>query len=307
MTITVDVTAAAAAVAGAYIDAVRVEELFVDQSYQRPVDMGRARKLAAAWDRRLAGVIEVSDRGQGQQPRYAVIDGQHRWGAARLRDPQAVLVASIHEGLSVAEGARLFDRLNRGAAPTLNMGSHWHARTGSGDPDVLAIEAVVTDLGLRIDSAPREGNVRCTATLEKLVALGGTDLARETLQLIVGVWELRLDAFDGPLVHAVGLIRHHLRDRIDPERLADTVLGVVRLALWTQLRRVATDPHRHRWGADGDHHHGALQQEPPCAEHSSPGQCAQFRWRRTQCPLASSPGPNRVSAKAIQVDLRGVL
>jgi hypothetical protein len=33
MTMTVDVTAAAAAVAGAYIDAVRVEELFVDQSY----------------------------------------------------------------------------------------------------------------------------------------------------------------------------------------------------------------------------------------------------------------------------------
>jgi hypothetical protein len=306
MTMTVDVTAAAAAVAGAYIDAVRVEELFVDQSYQRSVDMGRARKLVAAWDRRLAGVIEVGDRGQGQRPRYAVIDGQHRWGAARLRDRQALLVAGIHEGLSVAEEARLFDRLNRERRRPSTW-DHWHARTGSGDPDVLAIEAVVTDLGLRIAPAPREGNVRRTATLEKLVALGGTDLARETLQLIVGVWELRLDAFDAPLVHAVGLIRHHLRDRIDPERLADTLLGVVRLALRTQLRRVGTDPHRRRWGADGDHHHGALQQEPPCAGHSSPGQCAQFRWRRTQCPLASSHGPNRVSAKAIQVDLRGVL
>ena len=306
MTMTVDVTAAAAAVAGAYINAVRVEELFVDQSYQRPADMGRARTLAAAWDRRPAGVIEVSDRGQGQQPRYAVIDGQHRWEAARLRDPQALLVASIHEGLSVAEEARLFDRPNR-ERRRRSTWDHWHARTGSGDPDVLAIEEVVTDLGLRIDPAPREGNVRCTATLEKLVALGGTDLARETLQLIVGVWELRLDAFDGPLVHAVGLIRHHLRDRIDPERLADTLLGVVPLALRTQLRRVGTDPHRHPGVRMAITIMVALQQEPPCAGHSSPGQCAQFRWRRTQCPLASSHGPNRLSAKAIQVDLRGVL
>ena len=32
-----------------------VEELFVDDSYQRPADMARARRLAATWDRRLAG------------------------------------------------------------------------------------------------------------------------------------------------------------------------------------------------------------------------------------------------------------
>ena len=232
MTMTVDSTAAAVA-AGAYIDAVCVDELFVDTSYQRPVDMGRARKLATGWDRRLAGVIEISDRGPGSNPRYAVIDGQHRWEAARLRDPQALLVASIHEGLSVSAEARLFDRLNRERRRPSTW-DHWRARKAGADPQVLAIEGVVTSLGLQIHHAPKEGHVRCTATLEKLAALGGTDLVRETLELIVGVWDLRMDAFDAPIVHSIGLIHHHLRDRIDPERLADTLLGVAPLILRTQ-------------------------------------------------------------------------
>jgi hypothetical protein len=250
MTMTVDVTAATAVAAvGAYIDAVHADELFVDQSYQRPVDMGRARKLAAAWDRRLGRVIEFSDRGQGQHPRYAVIDGQHRWEAARRRDPQALLVASIHEKLSVADEARLFDRLNRERRRPSTW-DHRHARKGSGDPEVLAIEQVVSDLGLRIDAAPREGNMRCTATLERLAALGGVELVRETLQLIVGLWDLRLDAFDAPIVYSIGLIQHHLRDRIDAERLADALLGVIPLALRTHaaaLGETVTGPRVRGW------------------------------------------------------------
>ncbi|UJL32185.1 hypothetical protein HZU38_30865 (plasmid) [Mycolicibacterium vanbaalenii] len=229
----VEVSTAAVTARGSFIDALCVEELFVDPSYQRPTDMGRARTLAAAWDRRLAGVIEVSDRGEQQHPRYAVIDGAHRVEGARLRDPQSMVVASIHEGLSIAEEAALFDRLNRQRRRPSTW-DHWRARKVSGDATVTAIEAVVSELGLRIDPGPREGNVRCTATLEKLAALGGTDLVRETLQLILSVWDLRTDAYDAPIVHGVGLIQHHLRERIDPERLADTLLGVVPLALRTQ-------------------------------------------------------------------------
>ncbi|OOK65270.1 hypothetical protein BZL29_7711 [Mycobacterium kansasii] len=225
-------TPQAAANAGGYIDAVRVDELFVDESYQRAVDLGRARKLAAGWDRRLAGVIEISDRGPDRSPRYAVIDGQHRWEAARLRDPQASMVARVHEGLTVAEEARLFDRLNRERRRPSTW-DHWQARKASGDPEVLAIERIVTGVELQIHHAPKAGNVRCTATLEKLFALGGAELIRDTLELIFQVWDLRMDAYDAPIVHGIGLIQHYLRDRIDPERLADTLLGVVPPALRT--------------------------------------------------------------------------
>jgi hypothetical protein len=234
-----DVTTQARDARGTYIDALSVTELFVDATYQRQPDMRRARALAAAWDRKLAGVIEVSDRGAGVGPRYAVIDGQHRLLAAQLVSPPPMMVATIHEGLTVADEARLFDRLNRERRRPSTW-DHWRARRSAGDATVLAIEDTAAAVGrshqapLRIDNVPREGNVRCTATLEKLAALGGVELIRDTLDLIVDVWDVRQDAFDAPVVHGIGLVLHHLDAQIDLERLTDTLLGTVPLQLKTQ-------------------------------------------------------------------------
>ena len=101
MTTTLEVTSAAVAARGTYIDAVSVDELFVDDSYQRTLGAARCLQLAAGWDRRLGGMIEVSDRGEGQGPRYAIVDGQHRWAAAQSLDPAPMMIATIHEGLTV--------------------------------------------------------------------------------------------------------------------------------------------------------------------------------------------------------------
>jgi len=240
-----EVTPAASETRGTYIHALAVEELFVDGSYQRTPDMPRARKLAAGWDRKLAGVIEVSDREPDQQPRYAVIDGQHRWRAAQLLSAAPMMVATIHEGLSVAEEAALFDRLNRERRRPSTW-DHWRARKSAGDATVLAIEQVVAQLGqerdtdLRIDNVPREGNVRCTATLEKLAALGGVELVRDSLELVIDVWDTRQDGFDAPVVGGIGLVLHYLEERIDMERLTDTLLGVMPLQLKTQAAAMVT-------------------------------------------------------------------
>lgn len=238
-----EVTAAGRAARGTYIDAVAADDLFVDYAYQRPPDKGRARKLATGWDRKLAGVIEVSDRGPDQHPRYAVIDGQHRMLAVRELSPTSMMVATIHEGLTVEAEALLFDRLNRERRRPSTW-DHWRARKTAGDDVVLAIEAAVAEVGrahqveLRIDSAPREGNVRCTSTLEKLAALGGVELVRDTLDLIVDVWDIRQDGFDAPVVHGIGLVLHHLEEQIDLERLTDTLLGTMPLQLKTQAQAI---------------------------------------------------------------------
>jgi hypothetical protein len=60
-------------------------------------------------------VIEVSDRGSDEQPRYAIVDGQHRYAAAKLRDPNAVLVANIHTGLTARDEAHLFYEIDADA------------------------------------------------------------------------------------------------------------------------------------------------------------------------------------------------
>lgn len=205
-----------------YVAALPVAELFADDTYQRPLDPGRARRMGQQWDRRLAGIIEVADRGESTAPRYAVVDGRHRVAAAAHAGID-VLVANVHTGLTVADEARLFDRLNR-ERRRITTWDHWTARRAAGDPTVTAIEKAVAATGLVIDQAPKAGNVRCTATLEKLFALDGGDLITAVLNLVQQVWGRDVAGFDAPIVHGLGLVLFHLDAELDPQRLVESLL-----------------------------------------------------------------------------------
>jgi hypothetical protein len=215
-----------------YVTALAVDELFVDHTYQRDCEPARARAYARAWDRRLAGIIEVSDRGEHTRPRFAIIDGQHRWAAARLLPDPPQLVANVHENLCVAEEAILFDKLNR-SRKVVGAYGHWKARRAAGDEQVHAIEKVLVKHGLRVDPAPKDGNIGCLNVLEKIEKID-IALLDETFELIVSVWGKRRDAFDGPIVHGLALILHTLRTQVDVERLVDALLDVLPRQLVTQ-------------------------------------------------------------------------
>lgn len=133
-------TAAAVAANDVYVTAISTSEVFVDITYQRACDSLRARSMARDWNPRLVGIVEVSDRGPTSLPRYAIIDGQHRWAAAQRLDPRPMLVANVHVGLTVADEAKLFDQLNR-ARKKVNVFEHYKARLASGDWIIGRIQA----------------------------------------------------------------------------------------------------------------------------------------------------------------------
>lgn len=223
-----------------YVTTAGIDELFIDRvtndnpnGYQRELDAPRARKMAAGWDRRLVGIIEVSDRGEGSTPRYAVVDGQHRVEAARLLDEPPTLVVKVHTGLDRADEARLFDRLNRERRRPTTW-DHWHARRAAGDTTIRDIEAAVAEAGLEVRNQPTDGCVCCTSSLEKIHALGGPTLITKTLDLIVGVWGASSAAVDAPIVHGLALVLHYLSEPLDPERLAEALLDVIPRQLKTQ-------------------------------------------------------------------------
>lgn len=143
------------------------------------------------------------------------------------------LAAKAHEGSPVSDEARLLDRRPEQRILT-GTWDHWRARRSAGDETVVAIERVVTSLGLRIADAPQEGSVRCTATLEKLVNLGGPGLVEATLKVFLDVWGTQADAYNAPLVHGIGLILHHLGSQVDMEKLADTLIGHMPMSLTTR-------------------------------------------------------------------------
>lgn len=214
-----------------YIAALRADEIFADTTYQRVLDVPRARKMASTWDRRLAGILEVSDRGEDVSPRYAVLDGQHRWSAAKFLQTPPSLVANVHSGLSLADEAALFDRLNR-QRKQISTWDHWKARRAASDEHVLAIEAIISKHGLKVDPAPRDGHVGCTGTLEKVAKLD-IALLDQALGLITGVWRDRRDGLDAAIIHGLALIFHYLPD-IDLERLGDALLDVLPRQIKTQ-------------------------------------------------------------------------
>lgn len=208
-----------------YPAALRVDEIFADPTYQRTCDVARARKMAATWDRRLAGILEVSDRGEHLTPRYAIIDGQHRWAAAGYLVDPPPMVANIHTGLTVADEAKLFDQLNRQRRQPSTW-DHWKARRAAGDEDVAAIETVVDDRGLVIDMSPADGRIACVSALEKVVKLGGIPLLDNSLQLITKVWGSRRDGLDASIIRGTSLVLFYLNKEIDPGRLVETLEGV---------------------------------------------------------------------------------
>ena len=221
--LTATTSTAPAADTSTYIDAVSVQDMFVDPSYQRELDVPRARRMAEKWERPLVGVIEVSDRGPAQHPRFAVVDGQHRFAAAKLRDAAAVLVANVHVGLNVRDEAHLFYAIDA-KRTRLTTWDRWNARRGSGDPTVLAVDDIAHTLGLQVDNAPTNGNIRCVSTCEKILQLGGRTLLRETLELVVEVWGVEPEAFDAPLLHGTSYVLYHYGSELDTTRLADAMV-----------------------------------------------------------------------------------
>lgn len=215
-----------------YVTALAVSEIFADPTYQRILDVRRARKMAREWDKRLAGILEVSDRGEDAQPRYAVLDGQHRWGAAKCLADPPMLVANVHTGLTVEDEAKLFDRLNR-QRKQVNVFEHYKARLAAGDWLIGRVQGVIDKHGLRVDPAPHEACVGCVGTLERVADIDDA-LLDETFGLIIDIWGKRRDGFDAPIVHGLALILHHLRDQLDMARLVDALIDVLPRQLKTQ-------------------------------------------------------------------------
>lgn len=208
-----------------YISHLSVREMFVDTTYQRDLDLPRARAMAAEWDPRLVGVIDVSERDTttADGARYAIINGQHRHMGAKLHDPHTRLVVNIHTGLTVRDEARLFYDLDA-KTRRLTRWDRWKSRRGSGDPMVRDIEEAALEAGLEIAPAMQNGTIRCVAQCEKLYKLGERALLERTLATIVAVWGTQVDAVDAPIVGGVGLLLHHHGHDIDDERLQEALL-----------------------------------------------------------------------------------
>ncbi|WP_131822432.1 DUF6551 family protein [Mycobacteroides chelonae] len=201
-----------------YIDAIAVADMFVDHLYQRDLDENRAHRMSAAWDRRLAGVLDVSDRGAGTHPRYAIINGQHRWAAVMLTGAVTHLPANVHTGLTPADEAALFRDLDI-TTKKLTTWDRWKARRAAGDHTVNGIEDLAAQFGLKIYQC-RGYYLMCFSTLEYCYDIDPEYLAR-TLELVTDIWPSDPQSLKSSIIR--GLFAVLQSQELDTGRLADAL------------------------------------------------------------------------------------
>lgn len=221
--------------AGPYIAALRACELFADPAYQRPLDAARVKRMAATWDPKMLGVLDVADRGtqHAAGTRFAIINGQHRVAAAlqAVDNPADLWVAcDIHEGLDAAGEAALMYELDRGTK-ALTSWDQWRARRAAGDPVVLDVEAVATSVNMKV----HPGSFGAVGAAEKLVRRGGRELLQATVSLLVSAYGPTSDAVHAPVLTGLGgVLADHAEDVA-----ADRVIRALRTTSPQQLRAEA--------------------------------------------------------------------
>lgn len=215
-----------------YVTALPVDELFADHTYQRELDEHRVNKMAANYRLALVGIVEVSDRGpHATGPRYAILDGQHRWATVRnrafgdARTPH--LPCRVHTGLTVDQEAKLYHELNT-TRKQLTGWDRWLARRGAGDPIVRDIEALLDRHGLKV-ALRGGGNIfRATRTAEKIVELNGLPLLDSVISVVRSAWPEDQNGMDGHILHGLAhVLSAYTRDELDLERLTAVLAGIM--------------------------------------------------------------------------------
>ena len=102
------VNANAMVIAGKKLGLIPVTEMFIDTTYQRTVQ-SKVNKISKNWDSNKCAILQVSYR--FDVDKYAIIDGQNRWEAAK-KAGVTHLLCQIYENLTIKEEAKIFAEQN---------------------------------------------------------------------------------------------------------------------------------------------------------------------------------------------------
>lgn len=168
-----------------------VAALRVDDRYQRPIGQRgkvQIRRIAERfrWSRFAPIIVAPAEGGV-----YAIIDGQHRAHAARLRGVKSVPAMIVP--VDTAEQAEAFVEINTRQL-AVNPATLHRSRVASGDIKALALQALCDRVGVRIvtprhQNELKRGDSFAAVKLYKLQDLYGDEVLGAALRAIVAPGE----------------------------------------------------------------------------------------------------------------------
>ena len=188
-----------------------VTQLQVDADYQRSVESGPSqtliRKIAQHWNWDLCQPLVVSRRETGE---LFVIDGQHRWQAARMRGDINQLPCVVVDYASASDEAASFVHLNQQRRPLSKL-DVFKAAVASEDPEACAVADAMEAAGLTIaahsnHTAWKPGMVSNIGGIEASWRKHGPDATRMALLVLATAFKGQVLQYAGTLFPGIAAI-----------------------------------------------------------------------------------------------------
>lgn len=217
------------------IQMVQLEHVITAPAYQRPLDASRVLKMVNNIDVRMFGVPELSHR-DGD---YFAMDGQHRVESAKLAG-WGEAVCRVHEGLSYEEEVSLYRRLNKDRQQLPRI-DDFKAAVEQGDPDMLALKAMVEAAGYQISRGKGPGRIAAVAQLVEMYRTNES-LITDALLVCSRAWVEFMDSKTSLTAEQIGGVHLvlHRHPEVDRDRLV-TTLRKHTPVWWTASADVATN------------------------------------------------------------------
>lgn len=191
------INANAICIANKKLALVPVSEMFVDTTYQRTVQ-SHVNKIAKNWDNNKCSILQVSYR--SNIDKYAIIDGQNRWTAAK-RVGITHLLCQIYENLTLKEEAKIFAEQNDNVSK-IGSADKFKSLLIMEDPICLQIKSLCDEFGIAIrktygDSLSKSRkNLNGLITAQRIVENYGIGCLRWIFDVIErSGWDLTAKAY----------------------------------------------------------------------------------------------------------------
>jgi len=210
------------------IEWLHLERLSIDEKYQRSTENPASQRLianiAAKFDWRLCSPLVVSRR---EDEVFTIIDGQHRWRAACLRNDILQLPCCVFRYADMKEEARMFIVANRARKP-INRLDDYYAALAAGDEDAIEIDQIVRAAGFSVSrstsfTAWRPGEIAFTSGISKVIRRFGRPVASDALSILSRAFPDQRMQQGGALFGAIVEILSNPPPAFDPQRLLTTL------------------------------------------------------------------------------------
>lgn len=142
-----------------------VTEMFIDETYQRSVQ-NKVNKIANNWNDNKCDILQISYR--TDIDKYAIIDGQNRWAAAR-KIGITHLLCQIFEGLTLKEEAQIFAEQNDNVTK-ISSADKFKSLLVMEDKTCLQIKSLCDEFGISIRKTQGDSLNKIRKNLNGLVS-----------------------------------------------------------------------------------------------------------------------------------------